>query len=79
MADLFAEDVDTYALFGGEDYELLFTLPEDELEKLDPESFVAIGLMTEADEEVRVQMPEGDVVPLPFMGYQHFDDDGEVE
>ena len=80
VADLFAEDVDTYALFGGEDYELLFTLPEDALEKLDPESFVAIGLMTEADDGVRVQMPEGDVVPLPFSGYQHFegeeDEDG---
>ena len=49
VADLFAKDVDTYALFGGEDYELLFTLPKEELEKLDPESFVAIGLMTEAD------------------------------
>ena len=79
VADLFAKDVDTYALFGGEDYELLFTLPEDELEKLDPESFVAIGLMTEADKEVRVQMPEGDVVPLEFKGYQHFDDDSEVD
>ncbi len=80
VADLFAEDVDTYALFGGEDYELLFTLPEDELEKLDPESFVAIGLMTEAGDGVRVQMPEGEVVPLPFTGYQHFEGDyGEVE
>ena len=79
VADLFAEDVDTYALFGGEDYELLFTLPEDELEKLDPESFVAIGLMTEADEDVSVQMPEGDVIPLPFTGYQHFEGENEVE
>ena len=77
VADLFAEDVDTYALFGGEDYELLFTLPEDDLEKLDPESFVAIGLMTEAGDGVCVQMPEGDVIPLPFTGYQHFE--GEEE
>ena len=79
VADLFAEDVDTYALFGGEDYELLFTLPEDELEKLDPESFVVIGLMTEADEGVSVQMPEGDVIPLPFTGYQHFEGEDEGE
>ncbi len=77
VADLFAEDVDTYALFGGEDYELLFTLPEDDLEKLDPESFTAIGLMTEASEGVSVQMPEGDVIPLPFTGYQHFEEEGE--
>ena len=73
VADLFAEDVDTYALYGGEDYELLFTMSEDELEKLDPESYVAIGLMTEATDGVSVQMPEGDVIPLSFKGYQHFD------
>lgn len=79
VADLFGEDVDTYALFGGEDYELLFTMPEDELEQLDPESFVAVGLMTGADEGIRVQMPEGDVIPLAFTGYRHFDGDGAME
>ncbi len=79
VADLFAEDVDTYALYGGEDYELLFTMSEDELEKLDPESYVAIGLMTEATDGVQVQMPEGDVIPLSFKGYQHFDGDESGE
>ncbi len=73
VADQFAEDVDAYALFGGEDYELLFALPPGELEKLDPESFVAVGQCTDAGEGVRVQTPEGGVIPLHFGGYQHFD------
>lgn len=79
VADLFAEDADTYALFGGEDYELLFALPEDALEQLDPESFVAVGLVTEADEGIRVQMGEGETIALPFTGYQHFEENGSME
>ncbi len=75
VADLLGEDVDTYALFGGEDYELLFALPPGQLEKLDPESFVAVGQCTDAGEGVRVQTPEGAVLPLEFGGYQHFDAD----
>ena len=80
VADLFADDAETYALFGGEDYELLFALPQSDLEKLDPESFVAVGHVMEAAEGVRVQTPEGDLIPLEFSGYQHFDEDyGETE
>ncbi|MFQ5571857.1 MAG: thiamine-phosphate kinase [Rhodothermales bacterium] len=73
VADQFAEDVDAYALFGGEDYELLFALPENMLEKLDPESYVAIGYFTGADEGIHVQTPEGERIPLQFGGYQHFE------
>ncbi len=80
VADLFADDAETYALFGGEDYELLFALPESELEKLDPESFVVVGHVMDAGEGVCVQTPEGEVIPLKFSGYQHFDEDyGEAE
>ena len=80
VADLFADEADSYALFGGEDYELLFALPESELEKLDPESFFAVGHVMEAGEGVRVQTPEGELIPLEFSGYQHFDEDyGEEE
>jgi len=76
VADHFAEDVDTFALFGGEDYELLFTLSEDELARLDPESCVVVGLITAAEEGVRVRTPEGEAIPLGFEGYQHFGGDG---
>lgn len=76
VADQLAEDVDTYALFGGEDYELLFALPEDALEKLDPESYIVVGMVTEEEEGIRARMPEGDVIPLAFGGYDHFGNDG---
>ena len=34
----------------------------------------------EAGEGVRVQTPEGELIPLEFSGYQHFDEDyGEEE
>ncbi|MCH8835741.1 MAG: hypothetical protein IH925_07320 [Proteobacteria bacterium] len=67
-------------LFGGEDYELLFALPESELEKLDPESFVVVGHVMDASEGVCVQTLEGELIPLEFSGYQHFDEDyGEAE
>ena len=73
VADQFAEEVDTYALYGGEDYELVFALPEEELEKLDPESFAVVGECTPADDGVQIRMPEGDVMPLAKAGFSHFD------
>ncbi|MDZ7773539.1 MAG: hypothetical protein U5K31_12480 [Balneolaceae bacterium] len=33
VADEMKEEADKYALFGGEDYEMLFTLPEGEVER----------------------------------------------
>ena len=71
-ADHFAEDVDTYALFGGEDYELLFALPEAALAHLDPDSLSAVGICTDAREGVRIQTAEGGTVSLGSGGYQHF-------
>ncbi len=81
VADRFAEDVDTYALFGGEDYELLFALPPDQLERLDPLSFNVIGEFLPAEHGVQVQTPEGAVIPLDPAGYQHFrqEEDGEAD
>lgn len=72
VAEHFAEDVDTYALFGGEDYELLFALPPEQLELLDPTSFSVIGAFLPADQGVQVQTPEGAIIPLEPAGYQHF-------
>jgi thiamine-monophosphate kinase len=72
VADHAGEDVDTYALFGGEDYELLFAVSPQDLDKLNPESYAAIGTFTPAGEGVCVQTPEGDVIPLEAGGYQHF-------
>jgi thiamine-monophosphate kinase len=71
----FGEDVDVYALFGGEDYELLFTLPESELDKLSDlpsDAFFVVGQVTDKDEGVLIEQPSGETVPLRPGGFDHF-------
>jgi thiamine-monophosphate kinase len=72
VADRFAEDVDTFALFGGEDYELLFATTEEHIGLLDAGSYTVIGHFTEAEEGVRLRLPEGETVRLESQGYTHF-------
>lgn len=64
VADEMKEDVDRYALFGGEDFELMFTLPEKQVEKYAKEfnDFVVIGRMRPAEEGMKMQTAEGDLV-----------------
>jgi len=76
VANEFEQDVDLFALFGGDDYELLFSLPPDLLEELDPQSFTQVGEVTPDEEEVVVQTPTGDTVALDASGYQHFGGNG---
>ncbi len=63
VADEMQEDVDKYALYGGEDFELMFTLPEKEAEKLSKinSEFTVIGKITAKDGLVEMQTGEGDV------------------
>jgi len=72
------QDADTYALYGGEDYELLITLPEADVDKLPAGLFTAIGTITD-DDLIRIETPEGVAIPLEGRGYQHFGGPGEVE
>lgn len=64
VADEMQEDVDKYALYGGEDFELLFTLPEAEVEQLAEkfEDFVVIGKITDREDGVKMQDQEGDLI-----------------
>ncbi len=64
VADEMEEDVDRYALFGGEDLELLFTLPEEEVERFVKHStdFVVIGRMVPKKEGLQMQTAEGEVI-----------------
>lgn len=74
----FGEDVSVYALFGGEDYELVFTIPEDELEDADPQSYSVIGEVVDPDDPdhpVLIQRADGENVPLQPGGFDHFDDE----
>lgn len=71
-AQRFGEHAEAYALYGGEDYELLFAMPEEDLAKLPEHSYAVVGTVTEAEEGVVVAVPDGEVVPLEAQGYQHF-------
>ncbi|MGI9175870.1 MAG: thiamine-phosphate kinase [Rhodothermales bacterium] len=72
IATRFGEDPLMYALSGGEDYELLFTLAETDLDRLEPGTFAVIGQMTAAGTDVLLHTPEGETRPLSSEGYQHF-------
>ena len=60
------------ALNGGEDYELLFTLPLNDYDKIknDPD-FTIIGHMTEAAEGVNLITGAGPAIPLVAQGWEH--------
>jgi thiamine-monophosphate kinase len=60
------------ALNGGEDYELLFTLPLADYDKIrnDPD-FTIIGHMTEAAEGVNLITGSGSAIPLTAQGWNH--------
>ncbi|MDR8390555.1 thiamine-phosphate kinase [Aliifodinibius sp. S!AR15-10] len=64
VADEMKEDVDKYALYGGEDFELLFTLPKEQVEKLADEfqDFVVIGKITPKEEGVKMQRQDGELI-----------------
>lgn len=63
VADEMKEEADKYALYGGEDYELLFTLSEEETERLGEtfNDFVVVGRITD-EPGVKMQTAEGDLV-----------------
>lgn len=60
VADEMKEDVDKYAFYGGEDFEMLFTLREDQVEKLKSEfdDFSVIGKMSNEFNQLRINTGE---------------------
>lgn len=62
VADELQEDVVQYALQGGEDYELIFTLPEADVNKLVNhfKDFVVIGRVTYSNDGFKMQMSTGE-------------------
>lgn len=73
VADQFLDEIDAYALFGGEDYELLFTVREEDVPKIDEtEGVSVIGTIEEAKKGVRAYSPETGLMPLHPAGYEHF-------
>jgi thiamine-monophosphate kinase len=66
VADEMKEDVDKYAFYGGEDYEMLFTISEKNAEKLRKffEHFSVIGTMTAEHHEMRINTGEDKTIQL---------------
>ncbi len=60
------------ALNGGEDYELLFTIKQDEYEKLTPNSDIRIiGYMVDAEEKAMLHTKGGNKVAITAQGWNH--------
>lgn len=76
VADQFGEDAATYALLGGEDYELLFSLAPADAGRLDPAAFTVVGECREAAYGIQVQAPDGTQIKLESIGYEHFSENG---
>ena len=63
----------TAALNGGEDYELLFTMPQTAFEKLKGnEHFAIIGHVTDANCTVNIVERNGTIQELKAQGFEHF-------
>ncbi len=68
----FKIDPATCALNGGEDYELLFTIRQDDFEKVkNHQDIHLIGYVHEAKDNVMVTK-QGNVVPIKAQGWNHF-------
>jgi thiamine-monophosphate kinase len=77
-AESVKEDAQTFALAGGEDYELLFTVPARQRMRFHRASAqhrfraTRVGRMTAAKEGLRMALPDGRERPLPATGFEHF-------
>jgi thiamine-monophosphate kinase len=68
----FDMDPTMYALNGGEDYELLFTIRQDDYEKIkEVKQISVIGFMTEAPAGVNLITKSGPVVEIKAQGFDH--------
>ena len=69
----FEIDPTACALSGGEDYELLFTIKQDDYEKLTlTESISVIGYITEADQGAKIKTKGGNTYNITAQGWNAF-------
>ena len=73
LAIKFNLDPVTCALYGGEDYELLFTVDPKDLEKVKyiPDIYIA-GEITEAEHGIKLHTKGGNIYDLKDKGFNHF-------
>jgi len=73
MAEEFKIEPAVAALNGGEDYELLFTIRQEDFQKISEIPGISvIGHMTDADEGARLIGKDGGVVTLQAQGWDAF-------
>jgi thiamine-monophosphate kinase len=74
IASEFAQSPTTYALFGGEEYELLFSLSDEEYAKIEQltSDVTIIGRITEPAGQIVLVNEQGEHVPLEAGGWDHF-------
>ena len=72
VAEKYDEALAEFVLYGGEDYELMFAINPNDLDKLNPNTTHVIGAFTAPAEGVRLRFPNSQVVPLQSKGFTHF-------
>ena len=71
-AEQYDADALSLALYGGEDYELLFAVSEADRQKLDEDTYAVVGQVVDASEGVTIRDPDGNVTALEAGGFEHF-------
>ena len=71
-AERFGTRADAYALYGGEDYELLATFAEADLARLPEGTVAVVGRIVEPELGVTLALPDGRTAPLHASGYKHY-------
>ncbi len=74
IAHEFSESPTSYALYGGDEYELLFAIPEDAYNVLEglTDDVTIVGRCTEADQGIVFVREDGQREPLRAGGWDHF-------
>ncbi|MCS7081393.1 MAG: thiamine-phosphate kinase [Bacteroidetes bacterium] len=72
VAEELDDDPEVYALYGGEDYELLFALAESDWPTLEAvtQAVTVIGRFTEASEGIQIEYPDGRLTALEAHGWK---------
>ena len=71
-AEILKQRADTWALYGGEDYELLFTAPRAALAVLPDDTYAIIGEVVDPEEGVALRLSDGTAIPMEADGFAHF-------
>ena len=71
-AERFETRADAYALYGGEDYELLAAFAEADVARLPEGTVAVVGRVVEPEAGVLLHLPDGRSAPLHAAGYKHY-------